>query len=262
MATAPRIIGSPADWINPGSDYPAIARRVNLEGTTGFELTVGKDGHVIACDVTQSSGHDILDHATCDLLSKRATFRPAADSSGLPMTGTWRSRVVWRLSDFDGTRLSDSIQRVTFDLQGDDSTSNCKTEAIGNWPHEDMDGCQSLSGTAPAFAAALRAGSNAETQHIVMETGFALSDDVQAAHMAERDGWDRVALLALRFRLTEGGTVADCTIYETRGDPGFVTPRCTLLAMWKYQPFRDKDGKAVARQVGMTFVILRQDAAP
>jgi periplasmic protein TonB len=78
-------------------DYPASAQRNNESGTTGFRLEVGPNGRVTGCQVTSSSGSSALDSATCRLLTSRARFTPAHDSSGQPVSDSYGGRITWRL---------------------------------------------------------------------------------------------------------------------------------------------------------------------
>ena len=80
-------------------DYPASALRAEEEGVTGFRLSVGANGRVTNCSVTSSSGSSALDAATCRLLTSRARFTPARDSSGNPTTDTVSARIVWRIQE-------------------------------------------------------------------------------------------------------------------------------------------------------------------
>ena len=80
-------------------DYPPSALRSGESGTTGFRLDVGADGRVTNCTVTSSSGSSALDSATCRLLTRRARFTPARDSTGATTTGVHNSRIVWRIPE-------------------------------------------------------------------------------------------------------------------------------------------------------------------
>jgi periplasmic protein TonB len=80
-------------------DYPASALRAEEEGATAFRLTVGPNGRVTGCQVTSSSGSSALDSATCRLLTARARFTPARDSTGSPTTGSATGRIVWRIQE-------------------------------------------------------------------------------------------------------------------------------------------------------------------
>ncbi|HEY5721435.1 MAG TPA: energy transducer TonB [Allosphingosinicella sp.] len=80
-------------------DYPASALRAEEEGVTGFRLSVGANGRVTNCTVTSSSGSSALDAATCRLLTSRARFTPAKDSSGQATSDTVSARIVWRIQE-------------------------------------------------------------------------------------------------------------------------------------------------------------------
>lgn len=67
------------------SDYPESAFRDNAGGTVAVLYTVGVDGRVHDCRITQSSGRADLDAATCDALARRFRYKPAKDASGRPM---------------------------------------------------------------------------------------------------------------------------------------------------------------------------------
>jgi protein TonB len=79
-------------------DYPASAQSAGAEGTVRASLTIGPDGRVVACNVTQSSGNGSLDSATCNILRRRAKFTPARDSNGNAVSDTVSTPpIVWRL---------------------------------------------------------------------------------------------------------------------------------------------------------------------
>ena len=79
-------------------DYPASAQAAGAEGTVRAELTIGADGRVVSCDITQSSGNSSLDQATCNILRRRAKFTPARDSNGNPTTDTVSTPPIrWQL---------------------------------------------------------------------------------------------------------------------------------------------------------------------
>ena len=80
------------------ADYPPQALRMGWQGDVGVDLIVSKRGRVVGCTVYQSSGHDVLDDATCKIFFKRARFKPATDADGNPIKGNIRmSPVKWRL---------------------------------------------------------------------------------------------------------------------------------------------------------------------
>lgn len=89
---------SPGNWLSD-NDYPAEVMRNEWSGTTGFQLVIDTDGKVERCAVTESSGHKILDEATCTVLTRNARFEPARDADGVPVRDTYNGRVTWRLPD-------------------------------------------------------------------------------------------------------------------------------------------------------------------
>ena len=83
-------------------DYPASAIRAREEGMVGFRLIVGPNGRVTNCVITASSKSAALDSTTCRLLTSRARFTPARNSSGEPTSDSVSGRIFWRLvNDFD-----------------------------------------------------------------------------------------------------------------------------------------------------------------
>ncbi|WP_367120143.1 energy transducer TonB [Sphingomonas sp.] len=64
-------------------DYPQSAIRSEEQGTTAVRLSIGPDGRVSDCSVTQSSGSTALDSTTCSIFRRRARFTPAKDQSGI-----------------------------------------------------------------------------------------------------------------------------------------------------------------------------------
>ena len=77
--------------------YPAEALRNGWEGVAGFTVTVGTDGKVLDCKIIHSSGHKVLDDATCSEITKRARFTPARDADGRPVVSTYSQQVNWRI---------------------------------------------------------------------------------------------------------------------------------------------------------------------
>ena len=78
-------------------DYPQSAIRNEEQGTTAVRMTVGPDGRVAECSITQSSGSSALDNATCSILKRRARFTPAKDQAGNPISDTVSQRIRWEL---------------------------------------------------------------------------------------------------------------------------------------------------------------------
>ncbi len=79
-------------------NYPARALREEIEGTVGVRVTVTPDGRATGCSVTASSGSDILDAAACQGMERYARFDPALDDAGNPTSGSYSTRITYRLN--------------------------------------------------------------------------------------------------------------------------------------------------------------------
>jgi periplasmic protein TonB len=92
--TAPVSIGGSHSCEN---EYPAVAQRLNQEGTTTIEFTVNTDGSVSNVQVAGSSGHDSLDQAAIRCASSWR-YKPALQN-GQPVTAPWTTDVQWKLQN-------------------------------------------------------------------------------------------------------------------------------------------------------------------
>jgi periplasmic protein TonB len=79
-------------------DYPARALREEIEGTVGVRVTVTADGRATGCSVTASSGNSDLDSGACRSMERYARFDPALDDAGNPTTGSYSTRITYRLN--------------------------------------------------------------------------------------------------------------------------------------------------------------------
>ncbi len=96
------------------ADYPAAAIRAGEQGTTAFTIVVGPDGKPSECRVTGSSGSEVLDSATCTLVTQRFRYEPARDASGKAVTAEVTRRVTWRFPEDSGMQMADLVPRLTF----------------------------------------------------------------------------------------------------------------------------------------------------
>lgn len=78
-------------------NYPARAVRDGTEGTVGLSVTVDGNGRVAGCNVTSSSGSSVLDTAACTDITRYARFKAALDDAGNPISGSWGTRIVYKL---------------------------------------------------------------------------------------------------------------------------------------------------------------------
>lgn len=88
--------GNPGRWVT-NDDYRPRWVREEMAGTARFTLAIDARGKVTGCTITRSSGHAPLDAATCQLVSKRARFDAARDSTGRPVAGSYRGSITWQI---------------------------------------------------------------------------------------------------------------------------------------------------------------------
>lgn len=101
-APAGRNCGPPPNGNRPwvgDSDYPVEARAMRMRGKVEFTLDVGPHGCVTRCTVIKSSGYELLDRKTCELMIVRARFIPEKDKAGRPTGGRVTKTMTWGYSD-------------------------------------------------------------------------------------------------------------------------------------------------------------------
>lgn len=79
------------------SDYPALARRRNLSGSTTFVILIDETGRVADCTVVEQSGVAALDVQSCAVMRQRVRFTPAIDFQDKPTRDMYVQRVTWIL---------------------------------------------------------------------------------------------------------------------------------------------------------------------
>ena len=79
------------------TEYPKASLANNEQGTVHYRVKIDRRGVPSQCEVTQSSGFERLDMATCNLLMSRARFTPARDSRGRAGRSSYDGRVIWRI---------------------------------------------------------------------------------------------------------------------------------------------------------------------
>jgi TonB family protein len=77
--------------------YPKESLANGEQGTVFYHVRIDARGHPTDCEVTQSSGYDRLDMATCSMLMDRAQFTPGRDGRGHATRSTFDGKVVWRI---------------------------------------------------------------------------------------------------------------------------------------------------------------------
>jgi len=91
-------IGSPAEWVRD-DDYPPGALNNGEQGAVGIEFVIARNGRVSGCTVVQSSGSQLLDRKTCQLVTERALYSPAVDAQRRAVEQTSRLRFRWQIAE-------------------------------------------------------------------------------------------------------------------------------------------------------------------
>lgn len=89
---------TPQGGLPTAAYYPSRALREELQGVVGYLLEVSEYGRVTNCKVTQSSGHEVLDTATCRQLRRYQRFNPATDENGQTVVGYYEGTIRYRLN--------------------------------------------------------------------------------------------------------------------------------------------------------------------
>lgn len=78
--------------------YPKESLAKGEQGVVRYKVKIDGRGRASRCEVTESSGFERLDQATCSLLMQRAKFTPAKDRRGRGRGSIYEGKVTWRLS--------------------------------------------------------------------------------------------------------------------------------------------------------------------
>jgi protein TonB len=81
-------------------DYPIEAIENGWQGDVVADVRVDEKGRVTGCTIVRSSGHRVLDSATCKAFRKRGKFEPKRDTAGRAVPFVYRTDppTSWRLN--------------------------------------------------------------------------------------------------------------------------------------------------------------------
>lgn len=101
MAANQARVASPRNerrWMRRIEDnYPSRPLRQRLEGTVGIYVEVTVKGRATNCEVTSTSGSELLDQAACNGALRYARFNPALDAMGRPISGSFATQINYEL---------------------------------------------------------------------------------------------------------------------------------------------------------------------
>ena len=130
-----------SSWFS-SADYPLEAMKEAIEGSAVFEVDVDASGKPTACRITSSSGHQILDNATCTVVLSRARFAPPTGSTGKGIAGRYSTKAIWKL-DSPPTYYA----AATFDYSFDPEHPVCHIKSSN--PQQLFPTCKQLLENAP-----------------------------------------------------------------------------------------------------------------
>lgn len=272
--------GNPGNWANT-NDYPSIALQKEMEGTTGFRVTVGPDGRVTDCTIVLSSGSAELDTATCNNVSRRARFEPARDAAGKPTNGSYSNRVRWEIpstitsfprgpilvstawtrpspEEYPPQALAEKRQgkaKVELAISSGGAVTDCKILESSTHMDLDSESCKLASNSAVFSPAADIAGlptkGRVQTEvkwRIPGEGASATSLVPTITPIMPKRLLPKAGTSSVSFTVAADGSLVDCT-GQTTLETGPVTPDSICKMKLRFEPYTDTNGKPVARRV-------------
>jgi len=224
-------------------DYPVEAMRSGEEGTAQVRLTITTDGRVSQCEVMSSSGSQVLDRATCDILQRRARFKPALDNQGRPTIDYFTQKVRWELP---ARPFQDQFARAAFALDPASTGPACTFEEQVN---VDVN-CDFLESVRVEILATTDLP---QTGVLVVEIGQRVGKGEALLKAGVAPGTQRLELMALTFTVGADGRVSGCgaAFPGLEAAPGVnaadLLSRCDEARRWRYEPLADNGGKGVPR---------------
>ncbi len=87
-------IGNPSNWLT-SADYPRRSLEAGASALINFRLMVGATGVPTGCHIQQATISTDLIRVTCNLLMRRARFKPALDGQGKASPSFYTNSVKW-----------------------------------------------------------------------------------------------------------------------------------------------------------------------
>ena len=288
----PKPRGNPGLWADP-NDYPSVALQKEIEGTTGFSVTVGPDGRVFDCAITSSSGSPELDMATCTNVKRRARFEPALDASGAPTTGKYANRIRWQIpryvteisfprgpemqgtawarilpSDFPQMALAEKRQgnvKIELAISSVGAVAACKI--LESSRHADLDAksCEIALNKAK-FGPALDYSGQPTPGRVQLELNWLIPavgstqplPIIPTPPPLPKELRPQAGTTTISFIVAADGSLTDCQAQTTMDIKGFM-PEALCNAKIKMEPYTDANDKKVARRVVIKTIIELED---
>ena len=94
--TRPVPASNAAQWLGP-DDYPTEMLAQGQPALIQFRLNVDAQGKVTGCFIQATTRPKEFDDAVCNAMMRRARFKPALDSNGIPVASFWMRSVVFQI---------------------------------------------------------------------------------------------------------------------------------------------------------------------
>lgn len=250
-------VSSPGTWITT-EDYPIAAMRHAMTGITRFRLSIDPAGKPNDCQVTESSGFDVLDRTTCQYLMARAEFTPALDAKGKVVAGTYANRVRWELPPNPPLPLEEFSARSLLRIDQAGKIVSCSLIAKigGDTPFAQFSQCPTDMPT--EITLLLREHNSTPVANVEMEMSLALTAEMRDKHLKDRDGYTTMGVSAYRFQVNALGLRDECIMERQRGDEKLIYNFCRTSEWSKFVPSRDGSGELVVETGWFVMRMLRK----
>lgn len=235
-------LSNPGGWITE-DDYPAQALRYEMTGSVGFRLRVDPEGAPSACETSYSSGWAFLDRTTCDLLMRRARFRPALDRRNKPVASYFSSRVRWEIPPGVPEPITNWRIAGIVKLAADDTVISCEEQVSGPVPAEQGSACATFGKGLPA-GVLLAIGGGGAPRTLIFEASMTFEDAPPLALLATAPSHKVSSLSRVAFDISEAGLVENCRTVPTGQEHWAVMlPSACTYGLGPFVPAQTKDGK-------------------
>lgn len=222
---------SPGSWVT-NDDYPAEAIRQQQHGTTGFRLDVDEKGAVTKCTVTSSSGSQILDDATCTLLTARAKFGHAEDGQGHPIPAVYSNRFRWVLPEPDPKPMVSWTDTLRISIGSGGDVISCTPQHFGPVPEWVMPGCDWLKSATRDELRNVR-GSATGLVTLVLRSELRVSGVETPAAPALSPAFKPIWGMNYRVEVQPDGHPAACYVDWGHGETAVPADKCAAEGLFE-----------------------------
>jgi TonB family protein len=243
----PTPLNGPLQGLFTYHDYPAQALDRDEQGTVRVVLRIDSSGAIAACMIKQSSGSDLLDKRTCDVIRRRAHFEPALDRRGRRVASTLTQSVEWRIAE-DLFPSEPWVSRSILTLSADRKPMACRFEYEGALatPGHSSQSCsvEGVNANAPILREI------PEGSEIVDEQRFEIGTEPGANEL--KPGDTLIQRIVLDLKIDAYGKQQSCTVIAATAT---ASPQDPCAAMQKsYKPRTGPTGEYKAFDATLTLL--------